>query len=105
MKRVAYGLLAIPMGFLLLFTLGEVFSGDLSGLSHLLQITPIVFLLILTLKKPLIGGLLVTVISLILGFFYIVRNPSHFGAIILVESLLFIPMFVSGLLFIATSKK
>ncbi len=103
-KKVSYGLLAIPIGFLLLFTFGEVFSGDFSGFSHLLQIVPIVLLMLLIHKKPLVGESIIAIIGLFFGIFYIVRNPSNVWAIIIVESLLFLPLFISGLIIVFSSK-
>lgn len=104
-KKVAFGLLAVPMGFLLLFTFGEVFSGDFSGLFHLLQIAPILLLILLVHKKPLIGGVFIAISGLFLGIFYIIRNPSNLSTIIIVESLLFLPLFLSGLLFVVSTKE
>lgn len=40
-------LLLLPIGFLLFFTVGEVLSGDLSGLGHLLQLAPFLVLFVL----------------------------------------------------------
>lgn len=48
--------IAVPIGFMLLFAGGEVFKGDISGYSHLLQIVPFVLVAILLWNRPLLGG-------------------------------------------------
>jgi predicted membrane protein len=105
MKRIGIGLLSIPLGFLLLFTLGEVFSGDWSGLSHLIQAAPLILLILVAFKKPFIGGLLLSAISLILGTWYALDVPFGLQTIVLVELFLFVPPFVAGLLLIWSAKK
>ena len=73
-KELATGLLLIPLGFLLLFTFGELFSGSIDGLSHLLQMLPIAVLLFLVWKKPLIAGVLLVAFSLIFGIWYMFQD-------------------------------
>jgi len=46
-------ILALPALFFLTFMFGEVFGGDLSGFSHLLQASPFIILIILIWKWPL----------------------------------------------------
>ncbi|MBU2036161.1 MAG: hypothetical protein ABH819_03750 [Patescibacteria group bacterium] len=105
LRNIAIGLLFIPLGFLLLFTVGEVFSGDISGLSHLIQMAPIILLVFVAWKKPFVGGGLLTIISLILGILYAINFPFVFWTIVLVEAFLFVPPFISGVLLILSSKK
>ena len=105
LKRVAIALLIIPLGILLLFTFGEVFSGDISGLQHLIQAIPLLLLAYLAYKKPLIAGIILLVISLALGILYSVIVSFTFQAILIVEAILFLPPFISGLLFILSSKR
>lgn len=102
---IALTFLLIPTGFLLLFTLGEVFSGELSGLSHLLQLAPLIFLGWLALKKPLLADVLLLTISLLLGAFYYLDNQFPWQTVALVELLLFLPSLLSGILLIREGLK
>jgi hypothetical protein len=104
-KHISLGLLFIPLGVLLLFTFGEVFSGDISGLSHLIQAAPLVLLIFLAYKKPYSGGVLLLITSLFLGVLYVIRAPFNLETIFLVETMLFLPPFISGLLLILSSGK
>ena len=45
-------LLSIPVLILLVFTFGEVFSGDSSGIGHLIQALPFLVLIYLVWKWP-----------------------------------------------------
>jgi hypothetical protein len=105
LKRIGVGLLLIPLGFLLLFTVGEIFSGDLSGLSHLIQAAPVLFLIILSIKKPFMAGLFLLIIGLVLGILYPFRVPFEIQTILLVEIILFLPPVISGVLLILSAKK
>jgi hypothetical protein len=105
LKKIGIGLLLIPLGFLLLFTVGEIFSGDLSGLSHLIQAAPLLLIIFLAFKKPLFAGILLSTISFVLGIMYIVDGASNLNTIMLVEAFLFLPPFISGILLILSSKK
>ncbi|MFC1625889.1 hypothetical protein ACFL1Q_02525 [Patescibacteria group bacterium] len=104
-NKTAMFLLIIPLGFLALFTVGELFSGDISGLSHLIQAAPIIFLIYLSSKKPIIGGLLFITISLTLGIWYALSVPFNLLTILLVETLLFVPPLISGILLITSLRK
>jgi hypothetical protein len=44
-------LLAVPALFFLIFMVGEVLGGDISGLSHLLQAAPFLILIYFVWKK------------------------------------------------------
>lgn len=99
-RLVGFGLILIPITFLLLFTIGEVISGELSGYSHLVQIVPLVILAILARKKLKIAGLLLMITSILLGIFYaIVMGNSPLSLKLMVELVLFLPPFLAGLLF------
>lgn len=104
-KKVGIGLLLIPLGFFLMFTFGEIFSGDMSGLSHLIQAVPVALLMFLAAKKPLIGGIMLLITGLVLGILYALNAPFNFQTVLLVEVFLFIPSFTSGLLLIYSAKK
>jgi hypothetical protein len=105
LKKIGIGLLLIPLAFLLFFTFGEVFSGDISGLSHLIQAAPLVLLMLLASKKSFLGGIILLIVGLFLGILYPLRAPFNLQTIFLVEILLFVPPFISGLLLILSSKR
>lgn len=65
MKIVALVFPGLTIAVLLLFALGETIGGDRSGLRHLLQPIPIGFLMWLGWKRPLWGGTLFLVLSLL----------------------------------------
>ena len=99
-RLVGFGLILIPITFLLLFTIGEVISGEPSGYSHLVQIVPLVILAILARKKLKIAGILLMITSILLGIFYaIVMGSSPLSLKLMVELVLFLPPFLAGLLF------
>ncbi len=105
LKRIAVGILLIPVTFLCLFAFGEALSGDVSGLFHLIQALPLLLLVLLSYKKPFVGGVILMVLSLILGITYLLRAKFDFKTVFLVELLLFIPPFISGLFLVLFSKK
>ena len=84
LKRVAIALLLIPLVILLLFTFGEVFSGDISGLLHLIQTVPLLLFAYLAHKKPFAGGLSLLIIGFFLGILYPLNVPFDFETIIIV---------------------
>lgn len=55
----------ISLVILLLFAIGETVGGDWSRLGHLIQAIPIALLMWLGWKRPLWGGILLLVLSLI----------------------------------------
>ena len=105
LKKTGIGLLLIPLVFLLIFIFGEVFSGKISGISHLIQAAPLLLLIIISNKKPFWGGIIISIISLILGIFYTLRAHFSFQTVLLVELFLFIPPFIAGILLIMSSRK
>jgi hypothetical protein len=98
----------IPLGLqiavLLLFGLGEMGSGDLSGLSHLLPAVAIVLLAILAWLRPFEGGIALFaggalfIIIFIASLVASVPGPSITG-ISSALMILAVPQLVSGLLF------
>lgn len=99
-RLVGFGLFLIPITFLLLFTVGEVVSGEFSGYSHLVQMVPLVVLAMLAKKKIKIAGLLLMIVSILLGIFYVIAmGSSPLGLKLMVELVLFLPPFLAGLLF------
>ena len=103
-KNLGLGILLIPLGVLLLFAFGETFSGDFSGLGHLLQAAPLIALAALAWKKPFIGGMILASLSLILGILYALNFHFPLTTIFIAELLLFLPPFASGILFMISSR-
>lgn len=105
LKNIALLILVLPIGFLLLFTFGEVFGGDISGLSHLVQAAPLIILAYLAWKKPFLGGVLIVASAIILAIiFNLIMNDSPTSKL-LVSLILFLPPTISGTLLIYSSKK
>lgn len=103
-KVLAIGLQLIPIGMLLLFTIGETASDDLSGLSHLIQLIPLLIIVSIAIYRPLIGGILLIVISTILGILYPILAPFNFSTILSVEAILFLPPFIAGILLVISER-
>lgn len=99
LKSLATAILLIPIAFLMLFTVGELASGDLSGASHLLQLLPILILVVLGWKYPRVVGLILVAAAVVLGVLYALDNSMRVATIIIVEAILFVPLAIAGLLF------
>jgi hypothetical protein len=97
------GLLAIPVGFFCLFAVGEVASGDWSGLSHLVQAFPIVLLGLAALRWPTGAGAILLVVGLVVMTAYAAVTADRFEAatIAIVEIVLAFPVVSGGLLVLA----
>lgn len=104
-KFAAIGILFLPIGFLLLFLIGEVFSGDLTGLGHLIQLLPLLVLAWFGYKNPYWSGVFMSLIGLTFGVIYAMSAGFYLETILIVEAVLFLPIFVSGVLLILAGKK
>lgn len=105
LKRIGLGLLLIPIGFLFLFLFGEVFSGDMSGFSHILQILPFLVLVYIAWRWPFWGGIVLLLLSIMFGALYAIDVLFPWQTVLLVELVLFLPPFISGTLLILSAKK
>ncbi len=105
MKKLGMAILLLPIGFLSLFLFGEVFAGDLSGISHFIQILPVLVLAFVAWKKPFIGGLVMVMASIVMGMLYALDAKFQVATVLLVELFLFLPPFIAGILLILSSKK
>lgn len=101
-KLAAMIVAGVPVAMLALFTVGEAGTGDLSGLSHLLQLAPLLIVLGAAWRWPLAGGGAMVVIALILSAVYAVLASDNIAtaALIATELLFFAPAIASGLLFV-----
>jgi hypothetical protein len=92
----------IPLAILLLFAIGETVGGDWSGLGHLIQAMPIALLMWLGWKRPLWGGILLLVLSLIAAYSF--ANPLR-GMDWLAPLLIIVtPLLLSGILFLSAAR-
>jgi len=102
LKIIALIFPGITLAILLLFTIGETVGGDWSGLGHLIQAIPIALLMWLGWKRPLWGGILLLVLSLIAAYFF--TNPLR-GMNWLAPLLIIIaPLILSGILFLSAAR-
>ncbi len=52
LKTILTVILTLPIVFFMIFLFGEVFAGDLSGFSHILQALPFIIVIILVWSLP-----------------------------------------------------
>lgn len=101
LARVLWWIGLIPAGFFiglwLLFGLGEVFGGDLSGLSHLIPAILMIILVLVSWKWPRVGGLVMLVLGLFAAIALYSTTPNSTG--LSIALLTGGPFLVSGLLF------
>ena len=92
----------IPLMILLLFAVGETVGGDWSGLGHLIQAIPIAFLMWLGWKRPLWGGILLLVLSLIAVYSFAnpLRGVNWLAPLLIVVA----PLILSGILFLSAAQ-
>ncbi len=93
--------LGLQVAIFLLFGIGEMASGDLSGAGHLLQVAVAVLLGILAWMRPLEGGgaLFVGAILFIVSFMIGSTPPPELSVISPAIMILAAPQIVSGALF------
>lgn len=114
LKIVGLTILLLPIALLLLFTIGETVSGDISGLGHLIQAAPLIVLAIFAWRKACLGGKILVAIASVLVIISLAPTVllrvmggegMGIGALIGTGLLVYIPLIVSGLLFIASARK
>ncbi len=105
-RYVGYGLLLIPIIFLMMFAVGEILGREPSGIVHIIQIVPLIVLGILARKYTTVAGVSLIITSLSLSAYYFLSmNQMTFWAAVLVEGVLFLPPFLAGLFFIRIARK
>jgi hypothetical protein len=89
----------IPLGLqvavLLLFGLGEMMSGDLSGAGHLLPVVTTLVLALLAWRRPVEGGVALVLVGILSGV--TVRGAPAFWILVF-------PAVVSGVLFLIAAQ-
>lgn len=91
----------IPLGILLLFTLGETIGGDVYGLQHVVQALPLALLIWVAWRWPSIGGPVLVGVSVALGGSFLVAMGGRLSAGVALGTALvfFAPSLVAGVLF------
>jgi hypothetical protein len=91
-------LLGAYAAFWLYFTFGEVFSGDISGLSHLPPALAAIGLIYLARKLPLETGIVLVVLGVIISAYFLVALDGGISEILPAMALMSLPYVGSGLL-------
>jgi FtsH-binding integral membrane protein len=95
----------LPSGFvaaiLLLFMVGETLGGDWSGLGHLIQLIPVVLLMWLGWKRPLLGGIFLFLLSLLAANSF--ANPFRESEWLAPFLIIVAPLLLSGVLFLGVT--
>ena len=97
-------LLAVPIGFQLLFAIGEVAGGDLTGLTHGVLALPLIALAVAALRRPTLAGaiLLGLGVPIAIGYLLLVANRDFtIETILIVEAVLLMPVLAGALLVLA----
>lgn len=89
--------LFIPIGFLSLFLFGEVLGGDMSGMSHAVQIIPLIVIALASKKYPRVAGWAAIILSIAFSIWYI--SWAEFDPITyaLLGGILVLPVTISGI--------
>ena len=106
LKTAGLLLLLFPLTILLLFTVAEMASGDISGLQHLVQAFPLLILTITGWRWPSVAGAMLFGVGSLFAVLYpfIVRGLPIWS-VLLTETFLFLPAILSGLLFVVASRR
>lgn len=101
LKIIALVFPGLTVAILLLFTFGETIGGDWSGLGHLVQAIPIVFLMWLGWKYPLSGGILFLVLGFLAAYSIgeVLRGPDGLAPTLIMIA----PLFLSGVLLLSAA--
>lgn len=76
-KIAAMVLLGLGVAFYLLFTVGEMVSGDVSGIQHLPPVLVLAGLIWLAWKRPTAAGIILLLLAVPLGLAYVVLLVVH----------------------------
>jgi hypothetical protein len=96
-------LLLIPGTLLILFGIGEINGGDISGIQHFMELAPLLILAIICWRYPRTGGFILAVLGTILSALYFVFFQSFPLSLRLLNTFLLfgIPV-LAGLAFIVS---
>jgi len=99
--RSALILMGIYAIFWLIFGIGEMISGDLSGVIHLIPAIMIVALMLLALRRPMEGGVVLAVLGVLASVYYFAAIARGWAFKVQAALVGGVPYFVFGLLFLA----
>jgi len=101
LERCASGLIALYIAFFLFFSVDELLSGDLLGMSHLVPAVLVACIAFLANKLPLEGGFTLIGLSIVLSIYF--NLPLQRGVYVLSSAVLIVslPLFLAGVLFLA----
>lgn len=105
LRIVACIILGIPLVVFLIFGIGEMVGGDLSGGMHLVEALIVVLVGILSWKRPFEAGIILCLSSLALGGFFLINlladhvreGPINFHSLLI----LVLPTLITGILFLS----
>lgn len=101
LKKVGLFFLIFPALFILTFLIGEVAGGSAAGMGHIFQIVPLILFALIASKYPYIGGLILYLVGVILTTLYTIQVGLRYP---LVDILLFVPLVISGVLLVISSR-
>ncbi len=102
LKITALVLMILVAAFFMLMGVGEMLGGDLSGMGHLPPVVLIAFMMWLGWKKPLAGGLTMSLLGVLISvyFFIVVNRPADKPIAMLIMGG---PFILFGLFFLAAA--
>lgn len=97
---------SVTVAVLLLFLLGEVLSGTVSGLIHLVQVVPLAALLAFGWRAPSRAGWLLLAVGATLAGAYLVQTGgvASAGERLLVTAIFLLPPMIAGALFVLAGR-
>lgn len=100
-------ILLVPVVMFLIFTIGEVVGGDISGLQHLVEAGAIALVALFAWRWPaLVGGFLVIIgASLSALYLYDRYGNATVLSILLTELVFFTPMMIAGVLLLLGARE
>ena len=98
--RIALVLMGICVVFLLYFGIGEMTSGDLGGLIHLVPAILLVVLMFLAWRRPIEGGVILIILSVLIFLYYGFATMEGGGSFQVGSLIGALPFLVSGNLFL-----
>jgi hypothetical protein len=96
--RIVVGMLVVPTAFFLLFGIGEMLSGDLSGAMHLPPVAFIALLMWVTYRTPFESGIGLLVIGVFNTGYLLFANRDLIAMSLVPIALLGVPFLICGAL-------
>lgn len=96
-RHMAFALLTIPIGFLLLFGILELAAGELGGIGHLVLAAPLIALAFVATRRPIVAGSILIGVGLFVAIAYlalVMDRDAPLALVALVEAILLVPVLV-----------